>query len=489
MWISEEVKAHLSPFFIHFNNIDLTDYVIPISDTGRGLSQREVLTRTTPGRAGGMILSKRTPIRYLSINVLMACDDAAELHSMLEQLSAILHTDAPAPLTFSDEPDRIYHATYSGADEGYWVDGFHQTSINFVCVDPHKHSEKQSTIVNSSGIAVIQNNSTADTPPEFRIAVKQPITTLDIFSENGYMRLGKPAPIDQTPISPMDRVFWTEANTLVGWAVGTNPEDGDISGALKTNGESFYTNEYGTGPRWHGPAMKTSMSQSIQDFRMDVELQMDSNSIRQVGGIEVALKDETDNYIAKISFKKNFPNETAFYPQIRAGRAASGHSILAETSANAIVKNKFFGLLRVQRVGKMWTAEIFESATLHGVKKLLNRFTWQDDAGIATNAVRQVQVQLKQWTTYDTPLQRVDDIKVFRLNNVDVNKIPNIAGDGDIIVIDGKKRVILLNDEVRMDLIGDFGSSFFPLKPGENIISTVTPSVAAIEVIHDNLYL
>jgi predicted phage tail component-like protein len=130
-------------FKVWFNEIDVTSFFRVKSISGRGLLNYEVNVLQIPGMPGGHPQSKRLPSRPITIDAIFMCKDEEELLKRLEELNGIFYTDKPVPLIFSDEPDRTYYATYTGASEkGEWK-GTYRATLSFTCPDPLKYGEEQ----------------------------------------------------------------------------------------------------------------------------------------------------------------------------------------------------------------------------------------------------------------------------------------------------------------------------------------------------------
>ena len=84
--------------------------------------------------------------------------------------------------------------------------------------------------------------------------------------------------------------------------------------------------------------------------------------------------------------------------------------------------------------------------------------------------ITQVQAYLATYALASPTNQKIDDIRVYRINNPNSDQIPYIAEPGDIITFDHRNDVILKNGEditKEKSFIGDY----FPLNPGQNTIA------------------
>jgi hypothetical protein len=132
----------------------------------------------------------------------------------------------------------------------------------------------------------------------------------------------------------------------------------------------------------------------------------------------------------------------------------------------------YSGIIRIERIGNLWTAYF---STIKDGKHTYPRGSdgslyILDVDNQFMSLVSQVQVSFRIYPNTTAVPMRVNDLKVYKINNPTDNQIPYIAQAGDVIEIDHKLNSIQINGEDRKDL-KDFGASFFALKKGSNLIS------------------
>jgi hypothetical protein len=262
--------------------------------------------------------------------------------------------------------------------------------------------------------------------------------------------------------------------TLVGWADTTSVEEGVITGTMKTNGYSFYTDAYGSNAAWHGPAKKTSLGAgvTIQDFQVDALIRQ-QGSAGQVGSIEIALLDASNKFVGKMLLTKRSAGSVANWARLRAGTVLNGYDILNTRGSYDSTWANFNGMVRLTRIGNVWTAYVCLIDS-KGVQHTRAGATWVDTKNIATAPIAQVQVQLWQYGTTPATNQNIDDIKVYKINSPGDNQIPYVARVGDVVEFDHINDKILRNGEPLLKekmFIGEY----FPLKTGLNTL-VVEPS-------------
>lgn len=468
MWITDEVREVLSPFSIYFNNLDLTEWFFPKQDKGRGLPEREITMITIPGRAGGLITGHRTPARFISQEVLIACESAEELRKKLEELSEVLHTNEPVPLMFEDERDRTYYAIYAGAQEGYEIDGFYTATINFLCPDPYKYAEPNRTPF-VDGSATIYNHGTVEATPTIRATVLEDITYMDIFNDRGYMRIGQPVESGEVEFNPKTKLLNETFATITGWtAAGTVVDGGTVSGLLKSNGYQFLTTDFGTaaGTTWHGPSLKKSVTGApIQDFEAEFFITFTNPLTSTRGRIELYLLDDQSNAIGKIAIKRVGGGSTSAHVEMRIGNTTVFHFLINFAGDNKTEWINFDGVLRISRKDNVWEGYVAQVNKTTGKHTSRHYKTYVDTSRVYMQQLTQIQVHIAKDVNSPVSYMWANHLNIYRLNT-EPTKIPIIATVDDVIELNFKESLISINGEPRPDL-KDFGATFFKLPKGK----------------------
>lgn len=418
-----------------------------------------------PGRAGGIITGEKIKVRRLNIPVRVYKKGFASLEDVEEDLAAWLITDDPKPLTFSHKPDRTYYAKVTGElvlDEyPEWGEGV----ISFLCPDPYKYGQEKEVTFESS--ASFDVEGTVETEPVIEVELKDKTTFLAISNGDQLNMIGQYANVDQQVYERETRVFWDQLGSLVGWANSTSVEDSVSSGGqMETNGHEFFVTDYGSGGAWHGPAVKASIGEIIQDFRCDVLLtQLGGNW--QLGGVELALLDVNNQFVAKMQMFKRSELSPAITATLRAGTISNGFDIINSYGSYLDTWKDFEGMLRIGRIGNEWFAYVTRIDADGNHDAEMYR-TWKDTYNIANTPIAQVQVQIVRYGEYDPTFQRLKDIKIFRYNQQE--GIPYVVTADDKVVFDHQKDNILKNGE---SIIKEkaFIGNYFKLQPGRNNIA------------------
>ncbi|MCL6573971.1 MAG: phage tail family protein [Bacillus sp. (in: Bacteria)] len=440
--------------------------------------KRNILT--IPGMQGGYLESTDVLPRPEIVPIMIEANNMANLQKIKEDLAAWLITDQPQELIFDDEPDRTYFAIVDGLLDLDEMIRIGQGTVTFLCPDPYKYSTEKTA--NYANAVAIQLNGTVETYPTIKLDISQDTTFVAVSDGEKINMIGSPIRYEETIFEPETPILISSCTTLTGWTNSSSVsiEGADKLGVLKTNGNDFYTDDYGSmvGP-WHGPAMKTSLGQVLQNFRFDVGFSMQSSpGNNQAGGIEVALLDVNNKIVAKVALTKHYGTLNNLYSRVRAGTTAIGHDVISE--GQAIFKSAVGGIFRVSRKGNVWTAQIFYGEG--GVFKSKILTTWTDNEAMAVTPVTQVQSRLLQRGDFPLVDQKIADINIYRLNAAGAGQVPIIARAGDIITFDHKTDIILKNGQPFLKEKAFIGE-YFALSPGANaIVAEPSDSISNVEV-------
>jgi predicted phage tail component-like protein len=445
--------------------------------------KRNILT--VPGLAGGYLQSTETDIRTIEVPVRIQADNMTHLQRIKEDLAAWLVTDEPKELVFDDDPSRTYYAVVDESVDFEELVAIGKGTIKFICPDPYVYGPEQTIEipVTEDGQSVIaQNNGSAPVFPKFVVTVNQPITFLDIISPDDYMRLGWPIKVDETPVEREERLFWSQCDNLTGWTAGEGI-DGTVSGTMTTDGYSFKASNYGTGTGWHGPAMKTSIPGGpLTDFKMEAMVSLWSG-VSDVGRVEIYLLDDTNRVVAKIGVKDVNQGAELVYGEARLGDSIINYHMIDEYGGKPGVWNDFVGILRLQRIGNVWEAYIAkynpsQGNTAHTARRFV-RFVDVDN--VFNRNIAQIMVHCGKYGTVAASVSSIQDLKIYRINNVQSQQVPYIAQAGDVIEIDHAKNAIFKNGEPFLSA-KDFSANFFALEPGQTEIAINPAGVATVQM-------
>lgn len=440
-----------------------------------------------PGNSGGYLESTDEDPRLILVPILIKSSNLANLQKIKEELAEWLVTDDPEELIFDDEPDRSYFAVVEGNLDLEELVNVGHGVITFLCPDPYKYGPLKMALLPAETVS-IENQGTADTYPLFRAKVKQPIVHLDFVSDQGYMRIGEPVSVQETPFEREQIIFDDNMATTTGWANGTSVDEGAVLGTMSSNGNDFYVSDYGTGASWHGPAKKKSLSEQIQDFRAEIYFNQDTFQ-ETIGRVEASLLDVNNNVIAKISMADPWKDFGSNLAQVRLGDQ-TGPLIVDTAGAQWGAKwtgtlwKRFQGVMKLERVGqefRVYIANIERGGNYTHFDVYQTSFFDVDNR--FQGKVAQVQLHIGKYKDFPTPIHVFQRVRVYKINQTNPYHIPYVAQPGDVIEFDHAKSDIRINGQSRIDL-KDFGSTYFPLVKGVNVLH-VSPFGALEEMTVD----
>lgn len=467
---------------MNFNGTDLTTILKVNKITGRGLTEWEVGTLAVPNRDGLYYRngSKRRKERIINVDVTIMAKSMRDLRGKIDQLNNILDVDEPKPLIFSDEPDKVYYAipeTPSNGDDG--IDYINQSTIKFICPDPYKYGPEISLSFDTD-VFTISNNGATEAKPVFDLEAKVPVTIAAIQNQLGeHVILGQPTTTTDTTYQKEVLVMRDTCSTTTGWTQAGYVDNGYIGGNIGVDNDAFIAETVGSAIlpyAWQGPSIKRSIGKSLQDFRLEVEVELLNVGRADITGmIEIYMLDDANNTVAKIGIEDVWTNIERVQGKMQLGNLGADRYQYYPIVEKYYGWNNYKGILRLTREGNMWHPywALVRADGKHDWVSSAFRYT--DFDGKYSAKVTQVQIALRLFAGTTKANMRIKDIKVYELN-VNSGDVPIIANPGDHIIIDSENDDILINGESRMDL-KSFSSSFFTLKKGNNEL-VVTPEGA-----------
>lgn len=424
-----------------------------------------------PGLPGAHFIDTEIGVRVHPLQILIEADSPQDLLIKAEDVAEFLYSDVPASLVFDDEPLRSYYAIVDGALDAQELGTVGFVNVDFVCFDPYKYGETVAFPF-VDGLAFLNNRGTTKASPIIEASVLEDITYLDVFNDEGYMRIGKPVELDATPFIKNQRVLTDKMETLTGWTTaGTLVDGGTVAGSFASTGGQFVVSSYGTGTGWHGPAVKKSVPQApLTDFMVEFRIKFPTLGTKHAGRIELYLMDDQSQVIGKLSMKRTLGGSSGNHVEIRLGTNIQNKFLVSYAGGNGRAWNNFSGLLRLTRTGNVWEAYIAQVDPATSVQSVRHSARFVDTELLYMGNLSQIQVHAAQSGTIAVPALTIYDLRVDKINTPPTGDSPYvIAKAGDIIKFDHKRSELTINGE-DVKQLKDFGASFFKLDPGDNVI-------------------
>jgi predicted phage tail component-like protein len=445
---------------------DETGSFTTLTVSGRSNVNNRITAFEVPGSDGLLEANEYTTSEKEIVVKYKITDETNEgFRKRFDRLNQLL-SGTKKELKFTDDV-YVFYATLSVNDVPEENSNSLVGTLTFICSDSYKYGPEHLGILTSDA-GYIDYNGTAEGKPRFTFDVLAPITHLDIVGDEGYMRIGQPYTVEQTPFEAETITLNDELTSLTGWGSATSVDEGAIAGTMAIQNGGFMAASYGSGSFWHGPSLKKSLSEQLQDFKVEFFLQQDTHlDPRTIGRVELYLLDINNSVIAKLAMVDPWAGVKSNLAEVRIGDQSKYHSMIKTSGKTDIWWNTFNGVIRLERVGKRFFAYV-ANITPDGKKHFRTWHTGFDDNANAYQAkVAQVQVHIGMYGTHPTQTSIAKNVKVYKINQPGASEIPYIAKAGDTIEIDFKNSLILINGEERKDL-KDFGASFFGLKKGRN---------------------
>lgn len=457
-------------------------------EDGREQSVFAPVTRnllTVPGLPGALLESTDTQVRVIRQRVFYNGVTGKDLRKLEEEMAAWLVTDQAVSLIFDDESDREYFAVVDGSfdiEESLKIGG---GTVTFICPDPYKYGPLKTIepVTDLAAPVVLRNDGTVDAKPNLKVTLKQSTPYLDIISENDYMRIGRPADIDKAAVSEKETILHDTMSTMTGWgdAASSDIDGGVVTGTMATDGAKFYASSFGTGSSWHGPAKIKSLGQELVDFEVAMQPILDNDDLSKIGRIELYCLDAAKKAVCKLAIKDISKGQGGNIVEIRVGDNVVNTFLINEYGTNWNTWHNFNGLLQLNKKGNKWTAYVCKfingQADQRTARKLVE---WTDLDNQFTRKIAHVVVHIGANGTSTPSQMSIQDLKVFKLNQLTESQIPYIGAVGDVFEFDMKTSKILKNGDFFNRK--DFGARFFGLKSGDNpIVFSPTEVIEKVE--------
>ncbi|MCS0827381.1 phage tail family protein [Cytobacillus firmus] len=456
------------PSFVKVNKVEFS--ILP-TITNNTLSVR--------GRKGVYLFGQEMNERKIVADVTIKADKLGGVMSKTRELAKWLYHPEPVKLEIpSDEPDLYYMVVPDGETNISEILKIGQGTITFLCTDAVAFGLERVVQFTAQENAFYNMNvgGTAETFPEVELIVREKIQSISVVADNGQVTIGEPAGVDKTPTNPYPVRFRDHMENITGWTEGVNVDGGTVTGTFEsTNGYGVQQagKNYGTGTGWHGAAKIASVPTPLQDFEVKAWVNCTATAVKQVGRVEVYLRDINGHHMGKIAIVDNKSNAEIPRLEARAGdlNASDGHYFVVKEDA---AFKDFYGTVQISRRKTKWTA-IFTKIVSGRPVKIFKK-EWYDTNNQFLNKLGSVQIHVGAYGTH-TPvntlmISRVDVIEYVELT---ATQAPIIADTGDVLTVDCANAVVYKNGEIFYEGI-DPSSSFFSLQAGVNGLYVTAPA-------------
>jgi len=406
-------------------------------------------------------------------------------------LSALIYTDEPKKLIFSDEPNIYYNAILDGEqtleEEEYKSSGI----LRFLIPDGVAHSVAEKTAENyGSNQITLENNGTESVPINIKTTMKSDNGYIAFTLGDRFYQIGKPEEADGKHYEESVKLFDDHLYEDKGWLVnqGITPpvtserlQNGVVKYVKESTNEGYATTkDYGSGNSWHGASLTKIVPKDVNNkypVNWKVAYRFDFNTDGavfkgvQVGHTSVTMIDEHDDIICSIIFEDTSPVNEYYYMAVFIGNKNVWHtdSTFPMAKKGVTARGDYGPAVTAEKIGNQVTIRfnnfgICKTFYVDNPEAELRKITWygaayKDNFHTENNVLRALHVIKHN-------VERYEDI-------------PNYFSNGDIVEIDGASGSVYINDAYDTD-VADIGSQPLLLPPGQHTLGIITSSFASV---------
>lgn len=406
-------------------------------------------------------------------------------------LSALIYTDEPKKLIFSDEPNIYYNAILDGEqtleEEEYKSSGI----LRFLIPDGVAHSVAEKTAENyGSNQITLENNGTESVPINIKATMKSDNGYIAFTLGDRFYQIGKPEEVDGKHYEESVKLFDDHLYEDKGWLVnqGITPpvtserlQNGVVKYVKESTNEGYATTkDYGSGNSWHGASLTKIVPKDVNNkypVNWKVAYRFDFNTDGavfkgvQVGHTSVTMIDEHDDIICSIIFEDTSPVNEYYYMAVFIGNKNVWHtdSTFPMAKKGVTARGDYGPAVTAEKIGNQVTIRfnnfgICKTFYVDNPEVELRKITWygaayKDNFHTENNVLRALHVIKHN-------VERYEDI-------------PNYFSNGDIVEIDGASGSVYINDAYDTD-VADIGSQPLLLPPGQHTLGIITSSFASV---------
>ena len=406
-------------------------------------------------------------------------------------LSALIYTDEPKKLIFSDEPNIYYNAILDGEqtleEEEYKSSGI----LRFLIPDGVAHSVAEKTAENyGSNQITLENNGTESVPINIKTTMKSDNGYIAFTLGDRFYQIGKPEEADGKHYEESVKLFDDHLYEDKGWLVnqGITPpvtserlQNGVVKYVKESTNEGYATTKnYGSGNSWHGASLTKIVPKDVNNkypVNWKVAYRFDFNTDGavfkgvQVGHTSVTMIDEHDDIICSIIFEDTSPVNEYYYMAVFIGNKNVWHtdSTFPMAKKGVTARGDYGPAVTAEKIGNQVTIRfnnfgICKTFYVDNPEAELRKITWygaayKDNFHTENNVLRALHVIKHN-------VERYEDI-------------PNYFSNGDIVEIDGASGSVYINDAYDTD-VADIGSQPLLLPPGQHTLGIITSSFASV---------
>lgn len=480
---------------VTYNNIELTDYFNVLEVERDLLPSRENYSVESPFIHGKSFDGYKYNHREIKVQAILVAENTAELQKVKRELAGVLSVTEPAPLSFSDEPDKYYLAILDGTTDVSQQGGVGAVELSFVCYDPFAYSLEETVIENEGNSVIpIEYKGTSRVFPVIEAEMTSRSSLTAFINQSGrILQFGDPDLIDTQVIQQSETLLnvrtMSPALLESGWR-----ENAEIFRHPLMDGRtlaptlplSFYgggagvtVGARGNDRQYHGSSFSRELPADsnghvgARNFRSTFATLYATGRISQSGLNRLELRDKDDRHVVGVTFyKMSISNNNALvYITINNDIVHSRN--FQPTAWNPLTSsNKSFS---ISKFGADFTI------TMGNVSEGGFVFNFQSKA-LENTEVTKIVHFTGNWA--ETAQQMTNLLMSVNFTKHAVDKIvdaPTLFSEGDVITADTGTGLVYLNgaEQLNMDTLGNEWEQFF-LEKGSNEVTVVQSDFASV---------
>ena len=438
-----------------------------------------------PNKNGAIHQGSKLGVREFNVTIRMREDSVEDLNTKIRTVASWLRQKEAKPFELVKEEGLYYMAYLSGDTKLEEIVRVGKGTLTFICPDPIAFNKVENLVPLLNEVNQLNIEGTAETFPTLKFTVKRDITFLSYIGEGekDVVVLGKAVEEDTQTAKPKEELIFDddmESLTGFGWSVGGTQVDGGVpTGTMIASNQTFTYSDIGTGDKWHGPAIKKGLSETLDDWKVECWLKFDATKDpKMIARAELYCLDVNGVVIAKFALKDMYRDTANTVVEFRAGDLNKGQYIIKSWGSKRGVYNDFWGLISLKQVGKAYECYVTKIVNGKHTTRMFKRYYDVKDQ-YHTNKLAQIQLHIAGTGTSPMPANdriNFDRLKVWKVNTLnEPEEVPIIARAGDVIEVNRYTKEILINGEPSKQIL-DPVSKLFPIQ-GDSAI-TIYPSDA-----------
>jgi predicted phage tail component-like protein len=308
-----------------FNGIDLELYV-KVIEISKPMLSRTNYFKENPSRHGTSYQGYKYNDKDIEVKFDIRGNTDTEVQNLADSLCSIFDVDEPKELVVDDNK-RIYLAIPNGdIDQDKIAKGIRRIKMSFSCPIPFSHNPNAKLYNGEKTIDII-NEGNVSAPGIVNVAFNGDATYCQIDGDDGKaVLIGEYPSLMNTKVEISSVVVDENCETTSRFVSVSGEVDANrsITGTIQPNasGSSWCikASDYGSGEKWHGPALRYNLPSNVTDFDCKMELYHDSSGKLEYN--ETYSTEETARYkvtVSTINMRASRTTSSAVLTQMKRG--------------------------------------------------------------------------------------------------------------------------------------------------------------------------